>query len=576
MSEPLNLGSILTDAGKNMIANHAAYGTQFSLDKFAVGSGTNILDASSKTLTEEQYRANISHAYVHPDNPNWLVIEGYIPQAVGGWYIREIGIYAEGYLFAVANVAESYKPKVVDGEAVEGTVKDVNFRFIIQISDAESVVIKIDPTIAMASQAWVLAMLDTKSINQISKDKEYRVPSQFPTVEACLLDICNAMITNNAIVTIILEEGDHYWPEQIEVKHISGSRIQILGETAPTNYPVYSDYTGDKAVDKAMCESRFPVRMYFQGEFNALKVTGQLGAFKNVAMFDETDASVDSRSAILAGDNNYVDMNTIEGARSGSIASIENVVCFGFKWGGIYARFAYIRCQPTTACVHSNADGYNPAQMSYLIARDTLSMYNAGSGYLSSEKSTMDIEGSKSLRNVFHGVHAVNSFVIAAEIECSNNQKNGLHIEDSEISLHNAIINENGNNGVLAWGKSHIYGNGAEVHTNGGHGISMADNATATMRQVDCRWNELNGVNLYNTSDCNFPESVFNGNKNCGIFVDHCGGNLFHNCEIQNNTNRPVVVNFWGQTECSGSTVNGTPNPVWNTQNAWCGMIRKA
>lgn len=156
MSEnPINLGSVLTDQGKSMMTNHAAYGTQFRLDQFAVGSGTEILDALSKKLTKEEYRGQITHSYTHADNPNWLVIEGYIPQSVGGWYIREIGIYAGDDLFAVANVAESYKPKIVDGEAVEGTAKDVNFRFIIQVSDAESVVIKIDPTIAMASQSWV-------------------------------------------------------------------------------------------------------------------------------------------------------------------------------------------------------------------------------------------------------------------------------------------------------------------------------------------------------------------------------------------------------------------------------------
>lgn len=575
MSEPLNLGSILTDAGKNMIANHAAYGTQFSLDKFAVGSGTNILDASSKTLTEEQYRANISHSYVHPDNPNWLVIEGYIPQAVGGWYIREIGIYAEGYLFAVANVAESYKPKVVDGEAVEGTVKDVNFRFIIQISDAESVAIKIDPTIAMASQAWVLAMLDTKSINQISKDKEYRVPSQFPTVEACFLDIRNAMITNNAIVTIILEEGIHIWDTQIEVKHISGSRIEIIGETEPTSFPTKTDFTGNKTNDETMVRGRFPVIVEFTGEFNALKVTGQLGRIANVAMFDKSDASVDSRSAILAGDNNYADMNTLEGARSGAIASIENVVCFGFKWGGVYARYAYIRCQPTTACVHSDAAGYNPAQMSYLIARNTLAMYNAGSGYHSSEGSYMDVGGSSSLYNSTHGLRAMNCTVIADKMECNRNTNDGMSVENSLVAVYDAIINENGNCGLVAWGKAHFYGNQVEIHTNGRHGIALSDGATANLHQVDSRWNELNGVNIYNSGGCNLSDSVFNGNKNVGIFVDRSGNNFFYNCEIKNNSNRPVVINFWGQAECYNTNVDGTPSPAWNNMNAWGGVIRR-
>jgi hypothetical protein len=96
----------------------------------------------------------INAVYVHPDHANWLVIEGYIPAAEGGFTVREVALISPGIsgdvVFSVGIVPVSEKPIITDG-----SVKDLYFRMILVTSNVSSITLVTDPNVVLASQTYV-------------------------------------------------------------------------------------------------------------------------------------------------------------------------------------------------------------------------------------------------------------------------------------------------------------------------------------------------------------------------------------------------------------------------------------
>ena len=82
--------------------------------------------------------------------------ELFIPQAEGGWYIREVGLWMDdGTLFAVGNTPLTEKPDISSGAAT-----DLLVRLIIRVLDAATVSIEIDPAQVLATREYVDRKLD--------------------------------------------------------------------------------------------------------------------------------------------------------------------------------------------------------------------------------------------------------------------------------------------------------------------------------------------------------------------------------------------------------------------------------
>ncbi|HBC3836232.1 TPA: phage tail protein [Vibrio parahaemolyticus] len=145
--------TILTNTGKAKLANAAALGRQVKLTHLAVGdSGGSEYDPTEEqtSLIQERYRTPISHIGTDAQNPNWVVSEGMIPVDVGGWFVREVGVFDEdGDLFAIGKYPETYKPTLA-----EGTGRDLYIRFIMVVSNVDTIDLKIDPTVAIATKDW--------------------------------------------------------------------------------------------------------------------------------------------------------------------------------------------------------------------------------------------------------------------------------------------------------------------------------------------------------------------------------------------------------------------------------------
>ncbi|MED9125537.1 tail fiber protein, partial [Escherichia coli] len=84
-------------------------------------------------------------------NSNYIIAELVIPPEVGGFWMRELGLYDDaGTLIAVANMAESYKPALAEGSGRSQTC-----RMVIIVSTVASVELTIDTTTVMATQDYV-------------------------------------------------------------------------------------------------------------------------------------------------------------------------------------------------------------------------------------------------------------------------------------------------------------------------------------------------------------------------------------------------------------------------------------
>ncbi|EBZ7423640.1 phage tail protein [Salmonella enterica subsp. enterica serovar Bonariensis] len=151
--------TLLTDRGMAKIASALADKKQIHLQKMAVGDGGGQYyepTASQTNLRHEVWRGEMNTLTVAPNNPNWLIAELVLPEDVGGWYVREVGVFDdEGELIAIGKFPESYKPLLPGGCG-----KQVCIRLIMEASNTTAVTLTVDPSIVLATRDYVDARLD--------------------------------------------------------------------------------------------------------------------------------------------------------------------------------------------------------------------------------------------------------------------------------------------------------------------------------------------------------------------------------------------------------------------------------
>ncbi|EAT1696924.1 phage tail protein [Salmonella enterica] len=147
--------TIITDYGKQrLIAAMSPGGTKLTLTQMAVGDGggnpTNP-DTTSTALVNEVWRAAVNSVTVDKTHSNIIIVELLIPAEVGGFWIREAGIYDEfNKLVAVCSLPASEKPLLEQGSGRAQTV-----RMTLIVSDTSIVNITIDSTTIMATNEYV-------------------------------------------------------------------------------------------------------------------------------------------------------------------------------------------------------------------------------------------------------------------------------------------------------------------------------------------------------------------------------------------------------------------------------------
>ncbi|KLG25152.1 tail protein [Enterobacter kobei] len=203
--------TVITKAGaEKLAAATVPNGKKVNFTAMAVGDGGGTLpapNANQTKLVNEVWRHALNKISQDKKNKNYVVAELLIPPEVGGFWMREMGLYDDtGTLIAVGNMAESYKPKLEEGSGRAQTV-----RMVIMVSDISSVELMIDTSTVMATQDYVDgklaeheqsrrhpdATLAAKGFTQLSSaiDSASEVLAATPKAVKAVYDLANAKYT---------------------------------------------------------------------------------------------------------------------------------------------------------------------------------------------------------------------------------------------------------------------------------------------------------------------------------------------------------------------------------------------
>ncbi|WP_258379908.1 phage tail protein [Pseudomonas atacamensis] len=151
--------TLLTNAGIAYETACKAAGTPIKLTQISVGDGGGAVynpAATATALKREVWRGPLNALFQDEKNPSWLLAEVTIPPDVGGWYVREAGLWTDtGILYAIVKYPESFKPVL----ATSGSGKEFYIRSIFETSNASLVTLLIDDTVVKATRAWVMSYL---------------------------------------------------------------------------------------------------------------------------------------------------------------------------------------------------------------------------------------------------------------------------------------------------------------------------------------------------------------------------------------------------------------------------------
>lgn len=218
--------AILTAVGEAKLANAAALGTQIQIRRMAVGDGNGNLPNPNRTqtaLVREQYRADLNTLDVDRANSSQIIAELVIPEATGGWWIREMGLYdADGDMIAVSNCPPSYKPQMS-----EGSGRTQVLRMVLVVSSTAAVSLKVDPSIVLSTRAYAESLIVVHQ-ERPNPHSQYLLRSAVAADAGPLAWLGDATGTANGLTFTLVSE------EARVTAYTAGQRFQFKAKSANT------------------------------------------------------------------------------------------------------------------------------------------------------------------------------------------------------------------------------------------------------------------------------------------------------------------------------------------------------
>lgn len=151
--------SLVTNYGLNRQISVLSNNQTIKLTKMAIGDSELPIDQNLSDIRGKKHQFSINSIEQDQENATMLIATGVVPSDVGGFYIREVGIYDDkDQLFAIAKIAPTYKPLLSEGSA-----KDLTIKFYLQVENVNNIELKIDPSVVIATRKWTLDNLNKKA-----------------------------------------------------------------------------------------------------------------------------------------------------------------------------------------------------------------------------------------------------------------------------------------------------------------------------------------------------------------------------------------------------------------------------
>jgi phage-related tail fiber protein len=147
---------ILTQAGLAAYAQADATGVKLQATHMAAGDGGGQAVAhtsDSTALVHETWRGGLQEITVAASGEVEFV--AHVPITVGGWYIREVAIYADDVLLAVGSHPELWKPAPESPDKVELVITAP-----VKFANAATLSLTVDTTKVLASQEHVIVKIE--------------------------------------------------------------------------------------------------------------------------------------------------------------------------------------------------------------------------------------------------------------------------------------------------------------------------------------------------------------------------------------------------------------------------------
>lgn len=139
-----------TKIGTTKIANAVLLGQKVNVVDFALGDGGGAFYLPTESMTElrrEVWRTQVSHANINPDDANVIDFYAVVPPEVGGFTIREMGLFDDtGALIGVANTPDIQKVAFDDGVSYDSVLI-----ISLAVTAPEVLEYRIDPYVVIAT-----------------------------------------------------------------------------------------------------------------------------------------------------------------------------------------------------------------------------------------------------------------------------------------------------------------------------------------------------------------------------------------------------------------------------------------
>lgn len=269
----IKYGTIATKTGLTKIANAALLGRELNIVKVKYGDsgGTEYQPTEDQTeLVNVVYESSPNNVSSHRDNDTWVSVEAVIPYDIGGFWIREYGLYDEdGDLIFIAAVPPRSKP-VGDSHSV-----DMNFETVIDVKNTDVVKFTADPNKAIASQSYV----DDKAQDIVN----HRWSSSFKYIKGTVVVASNLeryeAVTDSGtgtpagVVDPTTDATETHWKKLVNYKETGGlvdgdieTNSFVKSPEIKTNKIIHTDGTETTAVEIPSLNDRLVLaRVNFNG-----------------------------------------------------------------------------------------------------------------------------------------------------------------------------------------------------------------------------------------------------------------------------------------------------------------------
>ena len=128
-------------------------GQKVNITTLAVGDGGGSYYKPNSTMTAlkgEKWRGKVNRVEVNEKSPNMIDVVAVVPSDVGGWTIREMGVFddaEEPNMIAVCNTPDTEKVIITSGAAGE-----IELTMHIEISNTGAISFVIDPNVVTATK----------------------------------------------------------------------------------------------------------------------------------------------------------------------------------------------------------------------------------------------------------------------------------------------------------------------------------------------------------------------------------------------------------------------------------------